>query len=110
VLLTVPRDEQPHPFAIYRPVAAHWDSGTVLVRKGEDYSILIITLGEDPTQYLLITDDGDLLFGENSDPKTARREPARGRGQIAWRRFSRACRVTLAGQQGSRAAGQQGSR
>lgn len=77
VLLSVPVDGMNHPFAIYRPYAAHWDSGTVVVRALPDARIAVVQMSTDKKpQALLISREGDYLYGENSDPIGAERVPS----------------------------------
>ena len=77
VLLSVPMDGSSHPFAIYRPYAAHWDSGTVVIRPLSDARIALVQMTNDKKpQALLIANDGDYLYGENSDPIDANRVPS----------------------------------
>ena len=79
VILSLPLDGAPHPFSIYRPYAAHWDSGAVVVRSLTDARIAILQMaGDKKPQALLITKDGDYLYGENSDPVGAERIPLLG--------------------------------
>lgn len=79
VLLSIPNDGTAHPLAIYRPYAAHWDSGGVVVRSIGDAKLAVIQMSVDKKpQALLITNDGDYLYGENSDPVGAERVPTLG--------------------------------
>jgi hypothetical protein len=66
-------------FAIYRPYARHWDVGLASIRPLGEHFVASYRVGGDslPT-YLLITKDGDLLFGENSGPTKAQRLPPEG--------------------------------
>ena len=76
VLLSVPVDGSSHPFAIYRPYAAHWDSGTVVMRSLSGARVAVVQMtNEKKPQALLINSDGDYLYGENSDPVDAQRVP-----------------------------------
>ena len=84
VLLTMPADGSSHPFAIYRPFAAHWDSGTVVIRPLPDARVVVMQMaGDKRPQALLITNDGDYLYGENSDPVGAERVPSLNSGRRA---------------------------
>jgi hypothetical protein len=76
LLLSLPRDGTAHPFAIFRPTAGHWDSGTALVRElaGSVLAILRLEGGAEP-EILILTADGDYLYGENTGPVKARRVP-----------------------------------
>lgn len=77
VLLGVPRDTVQRPFSVFRPVAAHWDHGTVAAVNRAGLVAVTLRLGEkDPPQTLVFTPEGDLLYGENSDPTSARLIPA----------------------------------
>ncbi|MGE3525961.1 MAG: hypothetical protein AB7I33_08565 [Gemmatimonadales bacterium] len=80
ILLAVPRDGQLRPFAVFRPTAAHWDTGTaqVINRAG---AVLVILRWDsaDKAQALLLTPEGDYLYGENSDPRDATRNPLNDR-------------------------------
>lgn len=67
------------PFAVYRPFARHWDTGTAKVRPLGEYLLASYRLGTDTAStYLLISRSGELLMGENSDPTGANRMPAEG--------------------------------
>jgi hypothetical protein len=78
-ILALPADAAPHPFAIYRPHAAHWDSGAVVVRPIANANVVVLQMKADKQpQLLLITDTGDYLYGENSDPIGAQRVPTLG--------------------------------
>lgn len=79
IILSLPNDNAAHPLAIYRPYAAHWDSGAVVVRKIDGARLALIQMGSDKKpQAMLITDNGDYLYGENSDPVGAERVPTLG--------------------------------
>jgi hypothetical protein len=84
VLLSLDEDFSEAPFAIYRPVARHWDTGSVtFVPRGGAVIITIQMQGAEKPQYLLLTEDGDLLYAENSDPKGAQRVPMVGSARRA---------------------------
>jgi hypothetical protein len=83
VILALPADASPHPFAIYRPYARHWDTGTIVVRPIPDGRIAVLQLGTDKPQAMVITSSGDYLYGENSDPVGAERAPAPGTARRA---------------------------
>lgn len=66
-------------FAVYRPYARHWDTGVAGVRRIREHLVASYLLGTDTLRtFLLITKDGDLLFGENSGPDGAQRVPPEG--------------------------------
>lgn len=66
-------------FAIYRPFARHWDVGTAMLRPLGENFVASYRLGTDTAAtFFLITKDGDLLMGENSDPTGAQRMPPEG--------------------------------
>jgi hypothetical protein len=66
-------------FAVYRPYARHWDTGVAGVRRVGEHLVASYLLGTDTLRtFLLITKDGDLLFGENSGPDRAQRVPPEG--------------------------------
>jgi hypothetical protein len=76
MLLAVPRDGAAHPFAVFRPYAAHWDTGTVVARERGGLVLVVLRLSEkNGPETVLLTPDGDYLFGENSGPTKARRVP-----------------------------------
>jgi hypothetical protein len=79
VLLAHPADSTEHAFAILRPYPRHWDVGKASLRPvGENY-VAHYLLGSDTLgTYFLITRDGDLLLGQNSDPTGAQRVPPEG--------------------------------
>ena len=82
VLLAIPRDSAPHPLAVFRPYAGHWDTGTATVRDRAGLVVVILDLGgTNGPAVLLFTQDGDYLFGENSDPVKARRVPVNAKRQ-----------------------------
>jgi hypothetical protein len=79
VILSLPNDGASHRIAIYRPYAAHWDSGAVVIRNIGDARIAVVQMsGDKKPQAMLITSDGDYLYGENSDPVGAERAPRLG--------------------------------
>jgi hypothetical protein len=73
VLLALPRDTTVA-FDIYRPFPRHWDHFTARVEALGD-GILATLRGSTSGKatLLIMTRDGDLLFGDNSDPTKARR-------------------------------------
>lgn len=76
VLLAIPRDGTAHPISVFRPYPGHWDSGTVVAQDRAGLVLVVLRLGEKASpQVLLMTPDGDYLFGEDSDPAKARRVP-----------------------------------
>jgi hypothetical protein len=78
-LMTVPDDGDARAFAIYRPYSRHWDSGTLSVRPIPGGRIATMQMSTDKKpQAMLITSDGDYLYGENSDPIGAERAPLPG--------------------------------
>lgn len=82
VLLAIPRDGAPHPLAVFRPYAGHWDTGTATVRRRAGLVVVVLDLGgTNGPAVLLFTQDGDYLFGENSDPVKARRVPVNAKRQ-----------------------------
>lgn len=84
VLLALPADNVPHSLAVYRPVGGHWDQGDVWLRPIHGgYIAMLQFAGDKQPQYLLITTEGDLLFGENSDPVGAERIPLPGTARRA---------------------------
>jgi hypothetical protein len=77
VLVRVPRDGRAEPFAVFRPFARRWDVGTVAAE--ERAGLVAITIrweGKADAEALLLTPEGDYLFGENAGPLRARRVPA----------------------------------
>ena len=82
VLVTLPTGIEA-PFSIYRPVGQLWDQMTALVRPLKGGFLISLQSKGKETQYLVVDSQGDLLYGENSDPVKAVRAPAEGgtRGQ-----------------------------
>jgi hypothetical protein len=79
ILLQLPRDGASRPLAIYRPYAGHWDRAAAGVRVVAGVYLVTIVPGDSgKAAYFLITPDGDLLYGENSDPTGAWRAPLAG--------------------------------
>jgi len=84
VLLAMPADSAPHPFAVWRPFARHWDAGLVAIQPVTGGRIVAMRLGNDEKpSLLLITDDGDYLSGSNSGPTGAERVPSPGSARRA---------------------------
>ncbi len=80
VLLALPRDGAPHPVAIFRPYAAHWDTGTARVRTRGDFIAVALQLSnEQSPETMVFTKDGDFLFGDNAGPIDSRRVPSDAR-------------------------------
>lgn len=80
VLLAIPRDGAPHPVAIFRPYAAHWDTGTARVRtRGNFIAVALEIAGEQSPETMVFTRDGDFLFGDNADAVDSRRVPSDAR-------------------------------
>lgn len=76
MLLAIPRDTVPRPFAVFRPTARHWDTGTATAMNRNGLVVVLLRVGTDQEpETLVFTPDGDYLFGENSDPVKARRVP-----------------------------------
>lgn len=91
VLLAMPRDGKPHPFAVYRPVPAHWDSGTAMVRSRGQFVIVALEFSsEDRPETLIFGTDGDCLFADNAGPVESRRVPS---GAKRFARFQAAMAV-----------------
>ena len=74
-LLSMDRDGVPRPLSVYRPYPGHWDGGTASVRARAGLLVATLRFGSDAPQVLAFTADGDLLYGENSGPRGARRFP-----------------------------------
>ena len=80
VLLALPRDGAPHPVAIFRPYAAHWDTGTARVRtRGNFIAVALQLANEQNPETMVFTKDGDFLFGDNAGPIDSRRVPSNAR-------------------------------
>jgi hypothetical protein len=76
VLLTLPRDNAPHPVAIYRPYDGKWTVWQAAVRETEGVYVIRMSVGaQDPEELLVVTKSGDLLFAEQP------------RGPDAWMRM-----------------------
>jgi len=77
VLLAVPRDGKPHPFAVFRPTAARWDTGAVHARSRNGFVVVALELeGDTRPETLVFSTDGDCLFGDNAGPADSRRVPS----------------------------------
>jgi hypothetical protein len=74
-LLSLRRDSVEHPFAVYRPRAGHWDSGTATVQVRAGLLVTTLKLGSAPPRVLVFSPDGDLLIGLNTEPADGRRFP-----------------------------------
>ena len=84
VFLSRTPDSVAAPFAIFRPYARHWDVGLAMLRQLGENFVASYRLGTDTARTLfLITKDGDLLMGQNSDPTGAERMPAEGSARRA---------------------------
>ena len=84
LLAALPADVPPVPISIYRPVGGHWDHGKVLRHVIPGGSVIQLQIGDSSAaQYLVFTDDQDLLYVENSDPTGARRLPRPGSARYA---------------------------
>lgn len=86
-LLALPRDSAAHPFAVYRPFAGHWDSALATVRERGGMLVVSLTGESAAPEILVLTPDGDYLYGENSGPTAAKRYPAVARRQEQLRAF-----------------------
>jgi hypothetical protein len=77
VLLTMPRDNVTHPFAVYRPYDGKWTVWQAQVRETEGvYVIRMMVSPQDPEEMILVVSkSGDLLFAEQP------------RGQEPWMRM-----------------------
>jgi hypothetical protein len=74
-LLGVARDGTAHPFAVYRPFSGHWDTGTVTVNQRSGALVCVLSLGGGSPEVVVLTPDGDYLYGEDSGPTSAKRFP-----------------------------------
>jgi hypothetical protein len=65
VLLTIPRDNVTHPFAVYRPYDGKWTVWQAQIRETEGvYVIRMMMSPQDPEEILVVSRSGDLLFAE----------------------------------------------
>jgi len=80
VLLTLPRDNSPHPVAVYRPYEGRWTVWQTQVRETEGvYVIHMVVSPQDPEEILVVSKSGDLLLAQQ--PKAQQpwvRMPMRG--------------------------------
>lgn len=77
VLLAVPRDGKAHPFAVFRPFAAHWDTGTAMARSRGGFVVIALEFaGADRPETLVFDTDGDCLFADTAGPIESRRVPS----------------------------------
>lgn len=75
---------QETPIHVYRPTAAHWDQGTVQVRRAGGIFVATLRMeGAQDPELLIITPEGDLLYGANSGPTGAERVPLPGSARRA---------------------------
>jgi hypothetical protein len=76
VLLALPRDGAPHPVAVFRPFAMRWDLATAVVanRGGVILAALRVQGSEQP-ETMVLTPEGDFLFGVSHTDDEARRVP-----------------------------------
>lgn len=90
-LLALPRDGKPHPFDVYRPVPARWDTATAMVRSRGGFVVVALEFAnEDRPQTLVFGTDGDCLFVDNTGPHESRRVPS---GAKRFARFQAAMAV-----------------
>jgi hypothetical protein len=75
-VLSLPRDGVAHPLAVYRPYPGHWDQGTASVLARGGALIATLRFGTEAPALLAFTPEGDLLYGENSGPRGAKRFPS----------------------------------
>ena len=76
-LLALPRDGKPHPFDVFRPFPAHWDTATALVRSRGEFVVVALEFSkQDRPQTLVFGTDGDCLFADNTGPRESRRVPS----------------------------------
>lgn len=91
VLLAVPRDGKTHRFAVFRPFAARWDTGTAIARSRGGFVVVALDFsGADRPQTLVFDTDGDCLFADNAGPIESRRVPS---GAKRFARFQAAMAV-----------------
>jgi hypothetical protein len=74
-LLGIPRDSTAHPLAVYRPFGGHWDTGTVTVRTHSDALVCVLSFGGGAPEIVVLTPDGDYLYGETGGPHPGKRIP-----------------------------------
>lgn len=77
-------DTAARPFAIYRPYARHWDIGQIQLRHLAGGVVAYILLGDAvKPAVMLLSEDGDYLYGYNAAPKGAERAPKPGTARRA---------------------------
>lgn len=90
-LLALPRDGKPHPFDVYRPYPARWDTATAMVRSRGEFVVVALEFSSaDRPQTLVFGTDGDCLFADNAGPSESRRVPS---GAKRFARFQAAMAV-----------------
>jgi hypothetical protein len=78
-LESLPRDGAPHELAVFRPYLGRWEAGTATARSLTGGFVVMLQLGEKADQEtLLITSDGDYVFGETAGPQPSQRVPPVG--------------------------------
>ena len=76
VLLAIPRDSVARPFAILRPYARRWDSGTVVAQTRGPVVLITLRVGSaDAAAVVVLTPDGDYVYGETAGAGRTRRVP-----------------------------------
>ncbi len=64
-LLTIPRDNVTHPFAVYRPYDGKWTIWQTQIRETEGvYVVRMMMSPQDPEEILVVSKSGELLFAE----------------------------------------------
>ncbi len=76
-LLALPRDGKPHPFDVYRPYPARWDTATAMVKSRGAFVVVALEFSNaDRPQTPVFGTDGDCLFADNAGPNESRRVPS----------------------------------
>ena len=85
VWLAMPVQSEPVVLRVYRPYPDKWEDYQTLIRRVDEALLVIMRPvakdakdGSQVVSIYLITTDGDLLYGENSDPRGAVRLPKPG--------------------------------
>lgn len=74
-LLAVPRDGAAHPISVYRPYPGHWDLGRAAVQERAGLLLVTLRFADDAPEVLVLTPEGGILYGENSEPAKTKRIP-----------------------------------
>lgn len=76
LLLTVPRDGAPHAISVFRPYPERWERGTATATNRAGLVLVVLRFEpENEPLVMLVTPEGDFLYGEDGVPAKAQRVP-----------------------------------